>query len=945
MKNRSSLMLKYQKAKVKLLEYEVPENQWPDFKLNYKDLAFPTVLALSRYAENINEGNNIENANSILQICSEFYDAALQSREQRIHDSDFALAGATAYFFMDNFGSAKVLWKAINKNDLINEQHICLFDLFSLAFRGRVTLKTDNLLCNAVLDFWKYGDFDSLQLTIEKYRNDVYQSESPDTLFFGEIVCAITKIICESSSRILLPVYSDIDINNWEKYLKRRNSINLLWASQKLIGQTGILKGENAILELPTGVGKTKSIELIIWSMFLSNRGKKALIVAPLRSLCNEITIDMRNAFPEDITINQFSDVLEDDFVNILLGNIEKQILICTPEKLQYIFHHDREFLNAIDLLIFDESHMFDDRSRGALYELLITDIKIQLRDTQQLVLMSAVLPNAEQILSWVLDGHGVLAYDSAIRSTPKAVGFTDRNNQVHYYSTDDDEDYFVPHTINNVKLNSLGRERKARMFPETSLDIALYYSNILCKAGGIAIYFGQKRSIPKLFDRLSDLEERGYFLNNISTYTNQGELEKIIKLFVAYYGPDNVYSKTIKYGILPHYSTLPNGLKISTEYAFRNNLIKAVACTSTLAQGVNIPIKYLLITGTNNSSNTMSVRNFQNLIGRTGRSGVYTTGDIIVTNSDIYEGKEKGRGYYRWKETRTLFDSSSIESCGSSILNIVRNFELGYSVEVYGSFITDYICENIHMNWDETLVPLIMREAVNIDENININQYKLEVIDRISNYKISIDTIENEIVYMLYYHPLSISTELLKSISDSLLKNTLAYYLADDNEKELLTKLFDAIVKNIDAKIGDLSKYSRAMISISDSDAIIKWIEENDINDEKKKPKDLLVPIEALFQQIYKSYEIKEGMALAWVRGDSYEKMSNEFDIKVQAVEKICHYSISYQMSFLVGNIIDILNADCVNLEGLKLLQQALRYGVNNKTAISICEKVFYDR
>lgn len=53
--NKSSLMLKYQKAKVKLLEYEVPEKEWPSFPLNYRDLAYPTVLAISQYAEAINE--------------------------------------------------------------------------------------------------------------------------------------------------------------------------------------------------------------------------------------------------------------------------------------------------------------------------------------------------------------------------------------------------------------------------------------------------------------------------------------------------------------------------------------------------------------------------------------------------------------------------------------------------------------------------------------------------------------------------------------------------------------------------------------------------------------------------------------------------------------------------------------------------------------------------
>ena len=48
---KSEYMLKYQKAKVKLLEYDIPKQDYPQFQLNYKDLAFPTVYIISDYAE------------------------------------------------------------------------------------------------------------------------------------------------------------------------------------------------------------------------------------------------------------------------------------------------------------------------------------------------------------------------------------------------------------------------------------------------------------------------------------------------------------------------------------------------------------------------------------------------------------------------------------------------------------------------------------------------------------------------------------------------------------------------------------------------------------------------------------------------------------------------------------------------------------------------------
>ena len=91
----------------------------------------------------------------------------------------------------------------------------------------------------------------------------------------------------------------------------------MLWPAQRLIAEKGLLRGESSIVQLPTGVGKTRSIELIIRAAFLSERANIAIIVAPLRALCNEITMDMYKAFGNDVTINQFSDVLQNDFWNL----------------------------------------------------------------------------------------------------------------------------------------------------------------------------------------------------------------------------------------------------------------------------------------------------------------------------------------------------------------------------------------------------------------------------------------------------------------------------------------------------------------------------------------------------------------------------------------------------------------------------------------------------
>ena len=94
-----------------------------------------------------------------------------------------------------------------------------------------------------------------------------------------------------------LPKYSGLSKREWINTLKKKNFIKEFWPAQHLLGKADILKGESAIVQMPTSAGKTKSTELIIRSAFLSGRATLAVIVAPFRALCNEIKNTLADAF------------------------------------------------------------------------------------------------------------------------------------------------------------------------------------------------------------------------------------------------------------------------------------------------------------------------------------------------------------------------------------------------------------------------------------------------------------------------------------------------------------------------------------------------------------------------------------------------------------------------------------------------------------------------
>ena len=554
--NTSNYMLKYQKAKAKLVEYDIPQKDYPKFPLNSNELSYPVVYILSRYAESVIENNvaDMEEFSPHLVAASQYFDAAVGANDREEYDADFLLSGAAAYFLSDDFGSAKVLCSDffVRINPEINEPQKITGNLLGYLLLNRdfhISVDTPNgeKVCHLLLVYYNTGEgVEEIRSLLSEYRKAIYENDAPMEIYYVDILCAIVMVALSKSSWILLPRYSELDQSLWSDYLKSPKAPRMLWPAQQLIGEKGVLRGQSAIVQLPTGVGKTKSIELVIRSSFASGRATTAIIVAPLRALCNEIANDMISAFGDKVLVNQFSDVLEEDFSLDLFLSLKSKILICTPEKLSYIIHHQADFLDEIGLYIFDEGHMFDDGSRGAIYELLISEIRSHISLEEQLILLSAVLSNAEQIQKWLLGEAGVLASDPQIKATPKTIGFASQTKDIHYYSDDSaQEDFYVPRSIEVIALQKRPREKKQRYFPELTdaKDIAIYYANKLCKNGAAAIFANRTSTVLTVINRIIELRNRGHDLAEIKGNSDGEEMNRLAQLMSSYYGEQHPYT------------------------------------------------------------------------------------------------------------------------------------------------------------------------------------------------------------------------------------------------------------------------------------------------------------------------------------------------------------------------------------------------------------------
>lgn len=957
----SGYMLKYQKTKAKLAEYDISKNEFPRFPSNSNELSYPVIYILSRYAESVIENNAAGKDEFFphLTAASQYFDAAVGGKDRSAYDSDFLLSGAAAYFLSADYGSAKVLSEEYFERafSALNVPQHFLATFLGYLLSGKDLCVSSNVpseisTCRLLNEFYNNGTgIDNMHAILKKYRADIYRKDDPMEIYYVDILCAVIISAVNASSWKLLPSYSQLDLPLWENYLRSSKAPKMLWPAQQLIGKSGIFRGKSAVVQLPTGVGKTKSIELILRSAFISGRTATAIIVAPLRALCNEIANDMANAFENEAIINQFSDILENDFSLDTYGNVLPTILICTPEKLSYIIHHQASFIEEIGLFIFDEGHMFDEGSRGAFYELMLSDIRDSISSEKQIVLLSAVLSNAKQIQEWLLGENGIWASDPQIKATPKTVGFISQTRDIHYYSDDPNhEDFFVPRSIDVTLLNNRPRERKKRFFPDLSSanDIAIYYSEKLCNNGGAAIFANRTITVRTVIERLIELKDRGYELQKIKANSDNSEMKRLATLMADYYGEHHPYTVACSLGVAPHYSNLPNGLRLAIENAFRNKKMRLVVCTSTLAQGVNIPIKYLFMTNFSVSNKTMSVRSFQNLMGRTARSGMYTEGSVIVTNPLLYDNQNdrKHGGYYKWNDCIKMFDSSAAEPCGSSILSLVHNIPIDYEIEIDGTELAQFIANHL----DEADCFDQYANMLTVEIQKRHPQKSTDSIQGIMRTcKDTVGAIENHLCFAF-----SSKERDEEQISASeICKKTFAYFMATEAERILLEKIFYAVASKINRlNQTQIIYYAKAMIGIDLSVKIETWVHEKQIAVQAFTSEQLLEMIIRLFAEIHlqklKNIPFAD-ICHMWLEGRSFTEMENQAALPIAKLEEICSKTLSYELSFFVGNIIDVvdINNDCPDstVSDLQLLQQRLRYGVKNETAVSICEKVFNDR
>jgi len=980
------------RSKGKMYEFGLPEAMHiavPKGSMP-QELFLLTIGTLGDVAETINDAEDANSplpANLVdeLNFSASFFDAFLESKFSESLAHDTSLLSSAAYYLARRPGSSLVIARRLEANVYDSPVDKLLYWVLQAKWRDSPAnyhpvyrdglTRIGRLLA---LHFQNGSGLGELSAALLELRQGAYTSGSARDLLLIDIIAAIMRLRLANSAWTTLPGFTGISLARWAPFIRRPDFPKELWPSQMLLGQAGIFSGTSGVIQMPTSAGKTRSVEIVLRSSFLSGRNRLAIVVAPFRALCHEIGTSLRRAFRGGgVKVNELSDAMQLDFlqdVDELLGPQTPRsnyVLVLTPEKLLYVLRQAPDILKDIGLVVYDEGDQFDSGIRGITYELLLTEIKALLPPTAQTVLVSAVIQNAPAIALWLMRTGARVVNGSGLLPTTRSVAFAswrERLGQLYFFESNNygKSDYFVPRILDPQQLTKRKGERSERIFPkkDTSTDIALYLGFRLASHGAVAVFCGRKVTASGMAARTVDVYERDFKLPPPATSANLDEVRRIRNLINRHFGPDSILSKSASLGVFVHHGTTPNGIRLSIEHAMQRGWINFVVCTSTLAQGVNLPIRYLIVSGIHQGAEKIKVRDFQNLIGRAGRSGMYTEGLIIFSDPEAFDDRRAAP--WKFNSAVELLSPERTEDSTSSLLGLLGPLRTSDGKGVLQLSATD-ICtlvladEQTWMPWAERLV------RQNPRFKIDAKAWVTELRNR------------RQMVFAIESHLMANrgtnSFDQYKAAVEKLAMATLAYQLASDEVKIELCALFSLVAEHIqrtEPAPEVQARYAKTLLGVRSAKAIEKWATDNrEFLLSLVSNEDWLAAVWNLFEdqlddRFFKKVEPKPvGIKLAkfWLGGHPYEKLfqiaANEDATKPWGSQRrrltdddimeFCENTLGFHCSLIMAAVAQFIFGEnpmqVGGAEALTLFQKALKYGLPGWLQISCVELGFADR
>ncbi len=399
-----------------------------------------------------------------------------------------------------------------------------------------------------------------------------------------------------------------------KRLIIEEKSIVELYPPQAEAIRAGLLDGDNIVLATSTATGKTFIAELALVHSALTRRCKGVLLV-PLKALAYEKS--------EDLKIYEKLGVK----VAVTTGDFESQdqwlekydIIVATYEKFDSLLRHRTRWLKDVGLLIIDEIHYISDDKRGPIIESIIAKMRM-LNLNPQIIALSATIENAEEIAEWL--------NAKLVKSSWRPVKLREGvyfDGTIHFSDGEKLSIKKLKDPITDLVIDVLEEDGQALVFTNSR-------SNTVKIANSIAQF------IANYHRKIIDIEETQKICNKIEETTSSKLISEELK-------------RVIKYGVAFHHAGLDHELRKIIENAYRDRVLKVVIATTTLAAGVNLPARRVIIHEYRRYEpgigyEPIPVAEYKQMAGRAGRPKLDPYGEAILI-ARRYEEVEQLMEFY----------------------------------------------------------------------------------------------------------------------------------------------------------------------------------------------------------------------------------------------------------------------------------------------------------
>lgn len=483
-----------------------------------------------------------------------------------------------------------------------------------------------------------------------------------------------------------------------------------LWPSQLEATKRATDLADDLVVALPTGAGKTRVAE--VCALMSLSVAKRVLIVTPLRALSAQTERSFRKTFgPLGYSVSSLYGASgmapgDDDALRT------RNIVIATPEKLDFALRNDPTLIDDVGLIVLDEGHMIGPSERELRYEILVQRL-LRRADAHErrIVCLSAILPEGEQLddlTAWIRSDADGTPVKSEWRPTRQRFGTLVWTGQAARLTFDlDDDGPFIQRFVEEQPPIRPRRTPFPRDNPELTLAAAWKFAE---EGKRTFVYCTQRNNVESYARRVVDLTRRGFLPSLLGDIA---AIDRAKAIGGEWLGPEHPAVQCLDVGVAIHHARLPNPFLREIERLLNEGVLTVTVASPTLAQGLNLMAAVLLVPSLYRAGVPLVGEEFANVAGRAGRAFVDLEGLVIHIMHDPL----------RWRRQawRDLVNSSKARALESGLVQIaaeiLQRLARGGILSREDAF--EYLANN-HDGWD-----------INVDEEGDEPlEYLLEKLD-----------------------------------------------------------------------------------------------------------------------------------------------------------------------------------------------------------------------